>query len=175
MTGVQTCALPILGVRYLRRIGFTPDEATDLVCASTEKALRGFDNFKQDKVFKDWFMRIVKNTATDYIRKKKTEAVTTSLNAGVTLHGYDKSWVEHETYYSDYLLYDPYQKSDDEMALNNALAFLPRGQREVLEMRMAGLTWEEIATDLGRNISTVKTSGMRAIRRMRQVMTGEEK
>jgi RNA polymerase sigma-70 factor (ECF subfamily) len=54
-------------------------------------------------------------------------------------------------------------------ALRAMLAALPPDQRRVLELRLLGLTGEEIATALGRSVAAVKMLQLRAMTRLRLI------
>ena len=67
----------------------------------------------------------------------------------------------------------------EEMALRAAasqevralLGQLPRDQRHVVELRLAGLTNQEIAESLGRSVAATKMLQLRAITRLRSLLT----
>lgn len=52
-------------------------------------------------------------------------------------------------------------------ALREAVAQLPTDMRRAIELRIAGLTGREAATDMGRSIDAVKMLQSRAIARLR--------
>ena len=71
---------------------------------------------------------------------------------------------------------------DDEMAFREELYrvlfrlidSMPRGQRDVIVMHMAGMTTREIAEELGVGIETVKTQKKRAMCTLRDGLSGKQ-
>lgn len=55
-------------------------------------------------------------------------------------------------------------------ALQAAFAQLTEGQRQVVELRLAGLTGPEIAETLGMHLAAVKSTQFRAYARLRQIL-----
>jgi RNA polymerase sigma-70 factor, ECF subfamily len=60
--------------------------------------------------------------------------------------------------------------ADDARTIRMLLAQLPPDQRELLELRLAGLTDAEIARVLGRSHGAVRTSQCRALARLRAIV-----
>ncbi len=59
---------------------------------------------------------------------------------------------------------------DERRMLHEVVSKLPGDQRQVVEMRLAGMTGAEIATALGRGLSSVKVLQLRAIPRLRMLL-----
>ena len=62
--------------------------------------------------------------------------------------------------------------ADEHRALAAAITMLPRDQRRVIELRLAGLTGREIAQMLGRSHPAVKMLQLRAVERLRDLLDG---
>ncbi len=60
-------------------------------------------------------------------------------------------------------------------ALRAAIAQLPESQRQVVELRLAGLNGREIADVLGRGLPSVKMAQLRAYARLRDVIAVERR
>ena len=104
MTGVQTCALPILVdravggdekayalllQRYRRAVYHmilkmvrNVDDAEDLTIEAFGKAFRSLHRFKKDFTFSTWLFRIATNNSIDFIRKRKL--YTLSIDSAYT-------------------------------------------------------------------------------------------
>lgn len=63
--------------------------------------------------------------------------------------------------------------AEDRRALRAALTMLPGEQRDVIELRLAGLTAAEIGAALGRSVPSVKSAQYRAFVRLRQLLRVE--
>ncbi len=64
-------------------------------------------------------------------------------------------------------------RNDDARELRSALAQLRDDQRQVIELRLAGLKGAEIAAVIGRSESAVKMLQFRAMQRLREVLVAE--
>ncbi|WP_232366125.1 sigma-70 family RNA polymerase sigma factor [Methylocystis silviterrae] len=64
--------------------------------------------------------------------------------------------------------------SDDQDAIRHALAQLPDGQREAVElMKMKGLSLQEASIETGKSVASLKVSVHRAMKSMREAMKRE--
>ncbi len=61
--------------------------------------------------------------------------------------------------------------SESERALTAALAYLTPDQRQVIELRLAGLTGAEIGAALGRSQGAIAVAQHRAMRRLKHLLT----
>lgn len=64
---------------------------------------------------------------------------------------------------------------EGERSVAALLNHLPDAQRQVVELRLAGLTGREIADVLGRGLPAVKMSQLRAYARLRDLLTENER
>jgi len=149
--------------------GFSRIEREDVLSAATEKAFRNFGGLKDLEAFKKWFFMIALNASTDLIRRKTAERqIVFQVVEG--LGSLDSDVEDHPL-----VSVDPYKEIDDQLTVNHALSFLTLKEREILEMRLSGMQWDEIAKDLGRNMKTVMTTSRRAINKLKQRMAGTPK
>jgi RNA polymerase sigma-70 factor (ECF subfamily) len=109
--------------------------------------------------FRSWLFAIAHNLIVDSYRTRHT---IHSLDAEETpphlLHDSSPSPEDHAL------------ASDTRRALGEAMDQLTFGQRQVVELRLAGLTGPEIANVLGLHITAVKSSQLRAYARLRELM-----
>jgi RNA polymerase sigma factor (sigma-70 family) len=140
--------------RYcIRRLG-DPERASDATSAIFIKAMQSIESC-QPESFRSWLFSIAHNTTIDAIR---------------TTRMYDRIDGELE-------MADP--GPDPEVAALAAesrleivalLAHLTADQRQVVELRLAGLDGYEIASALGRSRASVDTAQSRAVARLRRVL-----
>jgi RNA polymerase sigma-70 factor (ECF subfamily) len=138
-----------------RRLGH-PEAAADAAAQVFAKALAALPSYREDAPsFRSWLFAIAHNVITDDLRGRRSVApMETAAHVAAP---------------------DP---SPEETALANEagcmvlalLAQLPPDQRQILELRLAGLTGPEIAAALGRSLGAVKIAQVRAFARLRATL-----
>lgn len=135
------------------------EDATSQVLA---KALAALPAHPPDRSFRSWLFAIAHNAVIDdYRSRRPTQPLAAAMEQADTALTPEDIVIASE-------------RQDTVRAL---LAQLPRDQRRVLELRLAGLTGREIAIVLGRSLGSVKIAQVRAYVRLRQllgVVDGEE-
>ena len=133
-----------------RRLG-NPDEAADVTSIVFSRALSSLHTFRGDS-FRSWLFAIAHNALTDHYRHRRPE---TSLDDAVRLR-------------------DRHPSPEDEAIAHEAqrtvvalLAALPEEQRQVVELRLAGLTSKEIGAVLGKQANAIDQAQYRAMTRLR--------
>ena len=165
-------ALRFLVERYLshiynfiyRYVGHSA-EAEDLSQEVFIKCWQHLKSFDPQKKFKTWLFTIAKNTALDWLKKKKTLNFSDLINP------------EGENPLLDNLT-DPAPLPDEILAqadialeLNSALSQLPAHYRQVLELYYhEEFNLREIAEILAAPIDTVKSRHRRALIYLRQLL-----
>jgi RNA polymerase sigma-70 factor (ECF subfamily) len=124
------------------------EDATSLIFA---KALAALPTCRP-ATFRSWLFAIAHNAITDAYRGRSP---TRSLDAAERVA--DESPSPEARILAE----------DDALTLRSLLARLPPDQRDLLELRLAGLTDAEIARALGRSHGAVRRSQYRAIARLR--------
>jgi RNA polymerase sigma-70 factor (ECF subfamily) len=127
--------------------------AQDLTSATFEKAWRARGRYRRDlAAFSTWLIAIARNTATDYLRRRRDELSLESLRAAP---GGDTP---------DAL----YARQAELARLGALLGALPDRERELLALKYgAGLTNREIARHSGLSESNVGTILNRVVNRLR--------
>jgi RNA polymerase sigma-70 factor, ECF subfamily len=135
-----------------RRLGH-PEAAADATAQVFAKALAALPGYREEAPsFRSWLFAIAHNVIADDLRARRPVAPMTAA--------------------ADVAAAEP---SPEEMVLSNEvgclvrahLAQLPPDQRQILELRLAGLTGPEIATALGRSLGAIKIAQVRAFARLR--------
>lgn len=142
--------------RYCYRKLGHPEIAADAAAQVFVQALAALPQYRsQGNSFRAWLFTIAHNVIVDQFRARRP---VSPITAASHLHSSDPS--PEET-----LL-----RREAGSTLRALLATLPTEQRQILELRLAGLTGGEIATVLGRSPGAVRVAQMRAIVRLRETM-----
>ena len=138
-----------------RRLGH-PETAADATAQVFTKVLVALPGYREDAPsFRSWVFAIAHNVITDDLRARRPIAPMAAA-VDVAANG----------------------PSPEEVALTQEagclvralLAQLPPDQRQILELRLAGLTGPEIAATLGRSLGSVKIAQVRAFARLRTTL-----
>jgi RNA polymerase sigma-70 factor (ECF subfamily) len=138
-----------------RRLGH-PEAAADAAAQVFAKALAALPGYREDAPsFRSWLFAIAHNVIADDLRARRPVASMTAV--------------------ADMATSDPSPEEvilTDEVggAVQALLAQLPADQRQILELRLAGLTGPEIARALGRSLGAVKIAQVRAFARLRTMV-----
>jgi len=138
--------------RYcLVRLGSRP-AAEDVTAQVFLSALAALDTCRADR-FAGWLFAIARNTIADLHRSRRPDRRLEEAE-GVATGG---PTPEDEAVVAESLR--------ETLAL---LATLPEAQRQVVELRLVGLTGGQIAVALGRSVGAVRMLQLRAVRRLRE-------
>lgn len=145
-------------------------ETEDIVQETFLKAWKSAKQYRQDaSKFKTWVLRIARNTAIDFLRKRKHIAFSEFENeAGQN--------VLAETIPDQAELQDElFARRQDVEALQKAVEALPVEAREILLLHYTnGLTFLEIGEMLGQPQNTVKSRHHRAIQSLKKLLPPSE-
>lgn len=142
------------------------DNATDIVQEIFIKIWKKIDNFDFEKSsFKTWIFTIAKNTAIDFLRKKKTISFS-----DMEINEEDDSFSEKIP--DDELLPDEsLQKIQDRELLNNLLEKIPIEHKTILLLHyQEEMTFDEISKILNKPLNTIKSLHRRAIIKLRKMV-----
>ena len=157
--------LGILIKRYLKpiynfayRYTNNPQDSEDITQEVFIKAWHSFKKFNRQKSFKTWIFSIAKNTAIDFLRKKK--AIPFSVLENTKGDNFFINTLADTTPISDEL----FEQTAVIRMLDSAMKQLPPKYRIVLSLRYnEHFTFREIAEILSESINTVKTRYRRGI------------
>ena len=139
------------------------DAAEDIVQIASLKAWKHFGSFDQAKSFKTWLFAIGKNSAFDYLKKKKT----IPFSAFQDDEDSPLERVADESALPDEVL----EREDIREAMTLALEQIPEKYRIILELAYReDFSLKEIAEILGEPYNTVKSQHYRGIRALRTVL-----
>lgn len=131
------------------------EDATSLVFARALAALPRYQPGDRPGAFRSWLFTIAHHAVTDEFRRAAN--VPLPLDATVEIPDAAPSPEDHVL------------AADAHRHLRRLLADLPPDQRRVVELRLAGLSDQEIADVLGRSHGAVRTSQWRAVARLRRL------
>jgi RNA polymerase sigma-70 factor (ECF subfamily) len=139
-----------------RRLG-DPDAAADATSLVFTRVLAALPRYRH-RSFRSWLFTIAHNTVIDGWRTARFEA---RLEAGAGRA--DPAPNPEEAVLS----------ADAGWQVHAFLRSLPDDQRHVIELRLAGLTNQEIADTLGRSVAATKMLQVRALTRLRTLLCPE--
>jgi RNA polymerase sigma-70 factor (ECF subfamily) len=128
--------------------------AADAASQTFLKALAGIDGFRSGS-FKSWLYAIARNVTIDMLRASRPQV---DLTHAELIHDRAPTPEEHAL------------RADEHQRLWAALQQLTDEQREVLELRLAGLSGKEIAEATRRTLPATKSIQFRALARLRTVL-----
>jgi RNA polymerase sigma-70 factor (ECF subfamily) len=135
-----------------RRLG-QREAAADATAQVFAKALAALPRYRDDAPsFRSWLFAIAHNVITDDLRARRPVA---PLDAAAHVAASGPSPEELVL------------SGETDCMVRELLTRLPPDQRQVLELRLAGLTGPEIAAVLGRSLGAVKIAQVRAFARLR--------
>lgn len=135
--------------------------ANDLTAQIFVRAIERLDRYRPmpGASFRSWLFAIARNALTDHWRRRQPVQLNQSSEAAL-LDG-DPGPEEVAVHRSEV---------DD---LRVTLQSLPSRQRDIVELRLAGLTTEEVANTMAISVAAVKSAQTRAYSRIRDLM-GEQ-
>jgi RNA polymerase sigma-70 factor (ECF subfamily) len=159
--------LPLV-YRYLHRLVGNKENAEELSQESFIRAWKNIHLFDVQKTFKPWLLRIARNCAFDYFRKKKTlpfsslsETEQFQLENTPTKNASPKELAE---------------KNENAVLVSTLLSLLSDSEKEVLTLHyLDELTVPEIAVILKKPEETIRTRLRRAREAFREAKTKNDK
>ncbi len=157
----------ILGYIFNLKMGFSPEDAEDVVQQVMFKAVRAIeaDKFRGDSKLTTWLSKITKNQAFTLLRKQKMRSPRTIPLSDVAEIQIPSGEPSSE---------EKYITAEEAKNLRSHFDKLKPKKREILELLAKGLDNKEIAERLGKNIGTVKSQASKARRFLRESMKNED-
>ena len=151
-----------LALRSLRQESDAEDAAQEVFI----KAWTSLGSFRGECKFSVWLYRITGNVCTDMLRRRSPAAVSLTLDddEGGELDIADTAPTPHEAL----------EKKERGAALQRALDALPEDYRRAIMLReAAGLSYDEIASELKIDIGTVKSRIFRARKKLCEILSAD--
>ena len=151
---------------FARRFVGNERDAEDIAQDSFLKAWKSIASYSSESAkFKTWLMRIVRNTAIDYLRKRKERPFS--------LFESDEHEMPFENLSDDAPdAVDLFAAAGDQRELERAIAELSPAHRDVLILYYEGdRTFEEVAAITGESVNTVKSRHRRAVSALRKLLS----
>lgn len=154
----------------LRLVG-SEHEAEDITQETFVKAWRGLSRYQKETAsFKTWLLRIARNSAIDFLRKKKH--IPFSVFENDEGQNVLAETTPDETPLADEL----FARGEQVAELEEAIATLPPQAREILVLHYSsGLTFLEIGALLNEPANTVKSRHHRALGQLRKLLSKSTK
>ncbi|MCX6752509.1 MAG: sigma-70 family RNA polymerase sigma factor [Candidatus Nomurabacteria bacterium] len=144
------------------------NDAPDIVQEVFIKAWKNMKRFDERKAsFKTWIFAIGRNTAIDFLRKKKSVLFSEIENKNSDDNDSFAENIPDEQILPDIAL----QKLQDQELLNDILKKLSLEENEVLVLHyQEEMTFEEIGKILDKSLNTVKSKHRRALIKLRKMI-----
>lgn len=147
----------------LARLG-DRERAADATSLTFQRALTGLGTFRPERTatgttFRPWLLRIARNVVIDEVRRHRPTRSLDGEASGEWLASTDRSPEDQAV------------ASDERRRVLEALDHLPDTLRQIVELRLWGLSVAEVADLLGMSESAIKTAHHRAYRRLRDLLT----
>lgn len=152
-----------------RRLGEV-DAAQEASSRIALKAMNAVGSFTSDQsdpgaTFRAWIYRIARNDLIDFQRTHKpVQSLDRRTKDGRPMYDPADSARGPE---------DVAVAEEADRRVRQALTRLPDSQRNIVELRLAGLRGEEIASTLGMTVSAIKSAQYRAYQRLRDLLADE--
>jgi RNA polymerase sigma-70 factor (ECF subfamily) len=148
------------------------EDARDVVQEAFLRAYRGLRGFKGEAKFSSWLYRITLNLCRDWIRRERRAPVVQPPEGADAVDLADAQAAPTES------VEELVSRRELSQAVAKAMAELPEEQRTAILLKeYHGLTFQEIADQLGCPLSTVKTrlyQGLSVLRRRLERQQAEE-
>ena len=148
------------------------NNAPDIIQETFIKVWKNLHSFDAERAsFKTWIFTIAKNTATDFLRKKKS-LLFSDMEKNATKDESENINSFSENIPDEKLLPDEVlQKLQDSELLNKILDELPAHYKTILVLHyQEDMTFDEIGKVLGKPLNTVKNQHYRAIILLREML-----
>ena len=142
----------------------TEEDAEDIAQDSFFKAWKHIKRYKKGRPFRPWLFAIARNTALDFIKKKRPHSFS-------SLESNDDSSFEDTLEDAEPLQTELFERAESREMLSKLMDSLHPDHRSVLSLYYhEELTFEEIAETLDKPMNTVKSWHRRALIKIRGLM-----
>lgn len=140
-------------------------DAADITQETFLKAWQHFNEYYSTKSFKSWILKIAKNTALDFLKKKK-EIPFSDFSADEADELFEETIADLEKNPEELLI-----ERENADQLNMLLQKLPDSQRIVIVLHIhEDMSFYEISEILEESLNTVKSRFHRGMNRLRELV-----
>ncbi len=155
---------------FIFRMTRNKEDSQDIVQDTFFKVWKNLKKYRAEENFKTWIFTIARNTAIDYLRRKKSVTFSDIFN-DKNEDTLEESLVDPEPL-PDELVFITEKKKN----LDKLLDQLPPMHKEVLLLKYEDdLTFDQISKILKKPLDTVKSQHRRAILKLRELITNAPK
>jgi RNA polymerase sigma-70 factor (ECF subfamily) len=153
--------------KFVYRYVGNADDASDIVQDAFIKVWKNIQKFDRSKNFKTWLLAIAKNTALDFIKRKKPMLFSAIEAGDRDIDTFLAPYMESPAL-PDELMEQKYKKAE----LDSAFQTINLAYQTVLRLRYGEhLKFREIAESLGEPIDTIKSKHRRGLIALRAVLS----
>jgi len=168
----ETSSLDILVKRYFRQIYFfvlkyagTPQDSEDVTQEVFLKVWRHLKRFDQKKSFRAWIFTIARNSALDFLKKKK-EIPFSRFEDSEGKNFFIETLADNSNF-----LAEAVEKKDIFQRFNSVIEKFSLKCRRIFSLRYdKQFTFQEIADEMGEPLSTIKSRHRRAIQKIKKTI-----
>ncbi|MGI6553814.1 MAG: sigma-70 family RNA polymerase sigma factor [Bacillota bacterium] len=135
------------------------DDASDLAQEAFVRAFKSIKSFRGEASLKTWLYHIVANVCRDELRKRKRQPVV-SLDAPIITEDGEMHRQQEDWSFAPERIYERIEVQETVQQLLGEL--IPEYRLVLIMREIQGFTYEEIATQLGCSLGTVKSRINRA-------------
>ncbi len=149
--------------RFSFRMSNKNDTASDITQETFVKVWKNLHKYEKENTFKSWIFTIARNTAIDYLRKKK------ALNFSDFDNEDGKNFITETIADQDTIPEFLIEKAENKKILDDALETINPLEKEVLLLHyQEEMTFENIGKMVGEPLNTVKSRHRRALAKLRK-------
>ena len=150
---------------FVRRMVKTEHDAEDIVQETFVKVWKKAGTYKRGSRFSPWLLSIARNTALDFLKKKKEFVFSQFENDD------GGNFLENSLADIEPLPDEVFSRANLAEQMEKTLAQIATDQREVIVLRHnSNMTFEEIGQVVGRPLNTVKSQYRRGLQVLRRIL-----
>ncbi len=148
---------------FIYHICYEENEAKDITQETFIKVWKNLKKFNLNKEFKPWIFSIARNTTIDWIRKRKPLLFSSLDDNEENTNSFEEN-IKDENILQEEILINEEESRNKRDILNEALKNISVNQRTIILLKNnEEMTFEEIASVLGKPMNTVKSQYRRGI------------
>lgn len=151
---------------FIYRLTGNTEDSKDITQDTFIKVWKNLKNYKLEYSFKTWLINIAKNTAIDYLRKKRP-ILFSDFDNNDEVESFEEKLIDTEP-----LQDELFEIMENKIKVENAISKISIQKRTVLLFHITeGLTFEEISKILNKPINTIKSQYRRALLDLKKIIS----